>query len=415
MKSLKAISILIMSLLIAEPASSSAQKPVRNVPIKTTAADKPIKITAGDLGLLFREMVPPEGQKLIQSSPEEKKKFIAEVKNILAVAQVAERQGYNKRREIQSQLDFLNDMNLSRAYRKKNPEMKVSKDQVSAYYQAHPNEFDAFIQSDPRLAQQAQGPQREEIKQQYGELKVFADLARKDKLDQEDATRLRMLIDRSQILRGVYLTEFQKKSAILITDEAIKQYYDDHARDFEEVRVRHILVSNDPAKDGASANKTPEMKKSEARQKAEMILNRVRGGEDFAKLVKEYSDDPGSKDNGGEYKFSRGVMVAEFENASFKLKPGEISDLVETVFGFHIIKVEERNILPVSNAKVRQQASENLKKILVEQRVEEIAAASNIEVAEDFDLFTEQNAQPQIKSPVKPAAKRKPIRKRRKA
>ena len=146
-----------------------------------------------------------------------------------------------------------------------------------------------------------------------------------------------------------------------------------------------------------------------------MILNRVRSGEDFAKLVKEYSYDPGSKNNGGEYTFSRGVMVAEFENASFKLKPGEISDLVETQFGFHIIKVEERNVLQLNDTKVRQQASDNLKRILVEQRVEEIAAASNIEVAEDFDLFTKQEAQPQIKAPSKTIPKRKPIRKRRKA
>jgi parvulin-like peptidyl-prolyl isomerase len=155
------------------------------------------------------------------------------------------------------------------------------------------------------------------------------------------------------------------------------------------------------------------MKRSEARQKAEMILNRVRSGEDFAKLVKEFSDDPGSKNNGGEYKFSRGVMVPEFENASFKLKPGEISDIVETAFGFHIIKVEERNVLPPGDAKVRQQASDNLKKILVEQRVEEIAAASNIEVAEDFGTVTKEAANPVVKAATKAVSKRKPIKKRR--
>jgi parvulin-like peptidyl-prolyl isomerase len=413
MKSLKAVSILALSVLIASPDLLGAQEPPRSASVKTEVSKKPIKITASEMELLFREMVSPEGQKQITSNPAEKKKFVDEVKKILAVAQVAEREGYDKRRDVKNQLDFLIDMNLNQAYRKKNPEMKVSEDQVNAYYQAHPNEFDSFVKTDPRLAQQAQGPQREEIKRQFGEFKVVADLARKDKLDQGDAMKLRMLIDRSQILRGTYLSELQKNSDKLITDVAIKRYYDDHKGEFEEVRVRHILVSSGPAGDGASATKTSEMKRSEARQKAEMILNRVRSGEDFAKLVKEFSDDPGSKNNGGEYKFSRGVMVPEFENASFKLKPGEISDIVETAFGFHIIKVEERNVLPPGDAKVRQQASDNLKKILVEQRVEEIAAASNIEVAEDFGTVTKEAANPVVKAATKAVSKRKPIKKRR--
>ena len=413
MKSLKVVSILAISVLIAGSASLCAQVPSRTASAQTVKSGKSIKITASEMALLFREMLPPQAQQMIAANPEEKKKLVDEVKKILAVAQVAEREGYDKRPEVEKQISFQTEMSLNQAYRKKNPDMKVSDDQVNAYYQAHPNDFDTFIQSDPRLAQQAQGPRRDEIKKQFGEFKVVADLARKEKLDQDDATRLQMLIDRSQILRNAYLSELEKNSDKLITDVALKRYYDDHKSDFEEVRVRHILIGTDSVAE-AGTDKAHKLSKSEARQKAEMVLNHVRSGEDFATLAKKYSDDPGSKDNGGEYKFSRGVMVAEFENTSFKLKPGEISDLVETQFGFHIIKVEDRQVLPLSDIKVRQKVSDKLKKVLVEQRVEEIAAASNVEVAEDFDTSIKVAAQPIVKPSTKAVAKRKPSRKRRK-
>jgi parvulin-like peptidyl-prolyl isomerase len=74
----------------------------------------------------------------------------------------------------------------------------------------------------------------------------------------------------------------------------------------------------------------------------EGILKRARDGEDFAKLAKENSEDPGSKDKGGEYTFPRGQMVPEFEAAAFSLKTNQVSDIVTTQFGYHIIKLSEK-------------------------------------------------------------------------
>lgn len=111
--------------------------------------------------------------------------------------------------------------------------------------------------------------------------------------------------------------------------EILKEYQKD-----KTATVRHILLSTQ----GKS-----EDEKKEIRKKMEDILARARDGEDFAELAKEYTEDPGSKSNGGLYKdFPRGRMVPEFDKVSFSLPPGEISDIVETSYGYHIIKVIER-------------------------------------------------------------------------
>ena len=348
-----------------------------------------------DMQVLFQEMVPPDKQQEIASNPEEKKKLVDQVKKLLAVAQVADEEGYSQRPEVKAQTEFQTDLHLNQAFRKKHPETTVSDDQINAYYQSHPNDFDSFLQSNPQFQQRAQGPQREQFKKQYGEFKVVADLARKENLEEDSLTKLGILLDSSQILQNAYLSELGKNADSLMSDQEIEQYYNDHKGDFEEIRVRHVLVSTqppDPAgapadKDNKDQPKPKQLTKEEARQKAQAILERARKGEDFAKLAKENSDDPGSKDKGGEYDFfTRGRMVPEFDTAAFALKPGEISDVFETPFGFHIVKLEERRPgLPPSDPKVRQQITDKMKEQKLKDRIDEIARDSKIVVPEDFD------------------------------
>jgi parvulin-like peptidyl-prolyl isomerase len=102
----------------------------------------------------------------------------------------------------------------------------------------------------------------------------------------------------------------------------------------EAVWVKHILIK-------ADSTATEEEKKN-AEIKAQGILDSLKKGEDFAKLARENSDDPGSAQYGGDYVFGKGKMVAEFEKEAFSLSPGQVSGLVETGFGYHIIKVEEK-------------------------------------------------------------------------
>ena len=122
-----------------------------------------------------------------------------------------------------------------------------------------------------------------------------------------------------------------------VTDAEIQQYYQQHLSDYqipEQVKVRHILIavkSQDPKADAA------------AKAKAESILDQLHHGGDFAKLAKEYSDDPGSKSQGGELGWIKhGVTVPEFDQAAFSLQPGQISGLVRTKYGYHIIQTEAK-------------------------------------------------------------------------
>ena len=123
-----------------------------------------------------------------------------------------------------------------------------------------------------------------------------------------------------------------------VSDAEVQQYYNQHLKDYqveEQVKVRHILVKVDQGADPKAD--------AAAKAKAEGILKQIRGGGNFAELAKQNSDDPGSKDQGGELGFlKRGATVPEFDQAAFTLSVGQTSDLVKTKFGYHILQVEEK-------------------------------------------------------------------------
>ena len=140
----------------------------------------------------------------------------------------------------------------------------------------------------------------------------------------------------------------EREMNVKVSEEQAKKYYEDNPSKFEEpemVHVSHILIST---QDPATKSDLPDDKKTAKRKLAEDILKRARAKEDWGKLVKEYSEDPGSKDKGGEYTFAKAsvdpnrAMVPEFENASFALNTNQISDIVTTSYGYHIIKLLEK-------------------------------------------------------------------------
>lgn len=148
-----------------------------------------------------------------------------------------------------------------------------------------------------------------------------------------------------------------------VTDEEAKKFYDDNKDKFrreEAVRASHILVGSDQNATAAD--------KKKAREKAESLLKQLKGGADFAELAKKESSCPSSAQGGDLGFFGKGQMVPEFEKAAFGLKPGEVSDVVETQFGYHIIKLSEKKdaeTVPFEEAK------ERIEQFLTQQKVQQ--------------------------------------------
>jgi peptidyl-prolyl cis-trans isomerase D len=152
-------------------------------------------------------------------------------------------------------------------------------------------------------------------------------------------------------------------AATTVTDQHLQAYYDQHRDEYrvpEQVKVSHILIKTPLPAPGA---KEDEKAVAAARAKAEGVLKELKAGGDFAKLAEKYSDDPGSAKSGGELGWiGRGRTVPEFEKAAFSLGKGQISDLVKSSYGFHIIHVEDKQEAHLKSlAEVKSEIEEKVK------------------------------------------------------
>ena len=180
-------------------------------------------------------------------------------------------------------------------------------------------------------------------------------------------------------VRYLLLDRELARQRVTVPPTDVQRYYNDNIQQYstpERVRASHILL-NTGGKDEAAV-----------RKQAEELLAKVRAGADFAALAKQYSEDPGTKDKGGDLDFfPRGKMVAEFEQSAFSLQPGQISDLVKTSYGFHIIKVvakEEGTTQPLET--VRPQIQETLASQIADRQITERATTLAERIKNPDDL-----------------------------
>lgn len=176
-------------------------------------------------------------------------------------------------------------------------------------------------------------------------------------------------------------SKFEKDTKI--SESEMKKYYDEHKDEYytDTVTASHILLKT---VDDNNKELSKE-KQKEAKKKAEEVLAKAKAGEDFAKLAKEYSEDEGSASNGGDLgTFGRGQMVSEFESAAFSMKAGQISDLVKTQYGYHIIKVTKRVNKQQSYDEVKNQIESTLKDEKYNKYLEKLKKESTIEQKEDI-------------------------------
>src|ERR1700733_8148765 len=158
---------------------------------------------------------------------------------------------------------------------------------------------------------------------------------------------------------------------IQVSHEELVSYYDQHRDEYrtpEQVKVSHILIKTPlPGPDG----KVDEKGVTDAQHRAEDILKQIKAGGNFEELAKKYSEDPGSAKEGGSLGFvQRGRTVPEFEKAAFSLPKGQISDLVKSSYGFHIIRVDDKQ---EAHMKSLDEVKDQIEPVLKQQKAQQLA------------------------------------------
>jgi peptidyl-prolyl cis-trans isomerase C len=203
---------------------------------------------------------------------------------------------------------------------------------------------------------------------------------RQRKLDQTNAFKIQSMFAEDNLLAGATAAEVTKD--VKVDDAAVQKYYHDHQAEFEQVHARHILIRFT----GSPAPLPPgrkEMTDAEALAKAQEIRKKLDAGGDFVALAKEESYDTSNAGNGGDLgTFHHGMMAPPFEQASFAMKPGDISDPVKTQFGYHIIKVESKESKTFEEAK--PDIEKRLKPEMTQKAVEDLVKKANAVMDPEF-------------------------------
>lgn len=193
-----------------------------------------------------------------------------------------------------------------------------------------------FYPPDQQKMLQENPNQKIGLVQRLLQVRMVSDLAKKDGLDKKPEIREQLQFLSDSFLEQEYMIRAVGKEAT-VTDEEVKRFYDANEKGFlapEQVRARHILIRVPSDASGEE--------KKKAREKIEGVWGRIKKGEDFARVAAELSEDTNSQMNGGDLGyFTKGQMAKPFEEAAFSLKAGQVSGVVETEFGYHLIKVED--------------------------------------------------------------------------
>jgi peptidyl-prolyl cis-trans isomerase C len=205
--------------------------------------------------------------------------------------------------------------------------------------------------------------QVEQIKKQFPSEDAF-----KQMLQSRGVTLEQLRSDTAQTISVNLMLKSELEQKIAVTEGDSKKFFDENKARFrqeESVHASHILIRTPENADAAT--------KAKARAQADDLLAQLKKGGNFADLAKKYSQDPGSAPNGGDLGFfSKGQMVPAFDQAAFSLKPGQTSGVVETSFGYHIIRVSEAKAgRDLGYEEVKGQIDDYLKQQLREKKSQE--------------------------------------------
>ena len=405
------------------------------------------RVSREEMELLLKDLNPAMLSQLGQN-PEAKAELVKNIQELFTIANQAEKEGLTKDENIKRELDNIEKETLAVTYdrtinKDKGPMPPfgfVTNEQVEQFWAANDGKanfldkvglgdnttkareqaFQNFLDAKLNIAQESgafakdRQLSEEEMKQAkdyFAKTRIYAAEAesKRGELGEEFWRKVdfQTKLQQAQFLARLYAQK-NLKQKLEVTDEEVAQY-----------------IEANPGIDNTAEKKA----------KAEEILQRAKSGEDFAKLAKEFSEDPGSKDKGGLYEnIGEGAFVPEFEKTAFSLEPGQIApNLVESKFGYHIIKLEKkgetkgadgqakrtfdaRHILiatgmkdPSNPAAQPMPAKDFIKQKLAKEKeekvLEEIKANNQVEVAQDFTIpqvSPEQLKQMQSQMPMMP-------------
>jgi parvulin-like peptidyl-prolyl isomerase len=350
-----------------------------------------VNLTPEDMAMIAEDQQPQMKMRLA-SNEAARKDFAKNIRELLAVAEEARVKGIADRPEIKRQLDLMRSVVIAESYFKSQGSKAggpatpdVSDAEVEEFFKQPANQakFDQFIKDaqakNPQLAgNKIPDEQLKQVRQQLGQVLVGERKGVQGGFEKKRDVQLQILMEQSRVLASTYAQEELVKR-MKASDQEIEAYIAKH----------------------------PELDSKQARTKAEDVLKRVRAGDDFAKLAQEFSADTSNKDKGGDLGwFGHGIMAPEFEKAAFDLKPGQISDIVQTKFGFHIIKLEERRSTQDKDGKPQEevharhilisegkpgrsghdQAKDAVEQEKQKQVIDEIVARSHVKVADTFQV-----------------------------
>jgi peptidyl-prolyl cis-trans isomerase C len=180
--------------------------------------------------------------------------------------------------------------------------------------------------------------------------------------------------------------EAQWAGKINVTEEDAQKYYQENTKQFEtpeQVRASHILIKPEFTDPNIDPNADPNEAKAVARTKTEDLLKQLKDGADFAELAKTHSNCPSAPQGGDLGFFPKGQTTPAFENAAFELEIGQISEIVETEYGYHIIKVAEHkdaSTISFEQAKddIIKQLTQTKQSELAQEYIESLRAGANI-------------------------------------
>ncbi|HWT00552.1 MAG TPA: peptidylprolyl isomerase [Pyrinomonadaceae bacterium] len=368
-----------------------------------------VNLTSEDMTILVDSFPPQMRAQLVgdeKEAQEARKDIATNIRQVFALAEAAKAEGFADRPEMQKQLSLGRTFIVAQTYleeqRKKSPATPsaatIPQAEVDAFLKEPGEEqkFEAFLaEAKARNPQAANVPeeQKQQLRQQWGQIMLAERKAKQEGLDKSRKVELQIMFQEARALAEAYAKE-KLMERVKATEPEIDEYIKNH----------------------------PELDPAKARTQAEEILKRARSGEDFKKLAGEYTTEPGGKEREGDLGwFGRGQMVKPFEDAAFALQAGQISDIVESDFGYHIIKVEERGMKPGPDGKPeeqvharhilfsnkvadpnnpfagpmgpREQARAAIEKDKQKKVLDEILAKSHVTVAEDFKVTAPERPQ----------------------